>query len=69
MKKFEYTQTYIEIAIAGINHTETLNSMGNDGWELISVINMDGRNICYYFKRDILTDLAKKQLLMQREIV
>ena len=52
MKKFEYTQTYIELAIDGINHIENLNSMGNDGWELVSVINMDGRNICYYFKRE-----------------
>lgn len=51
MDKYEYTQTYIELAIDGINHIEKLNSFGNDGWELISVINMDGRNICYYFKR------------------
>jgi len=63
MKKFEYTQIYLELAVDGLNHIEKMNDLGKNGWELIHILNMDGRNICYYFKRE----MKEKTLLTEGE--
>ena len=67
MKKFEYNQLYISFKSDGTNHLEQLNIFGKEGWELTSCVKVDIDNILYIFKREILTDLVKKQLLMEKE--
>ena len=66
MKIFEYNQLYISFQ-DGTNHLKELNSFGEQGWELTSCVKIDVDNILYIFKREILTDLGKKQLLMEKE--
>jgi len=50
--KYEYNQTYLSFK-DGLNHLETLNMLGNNGWEIISSTKIDEHNIMYLFKREL----------------
>lgn len=59
--KLEYLQlifSYKENAI----HTETLNEVGKESWELVTSTKIDEHNICYTFKRELIY-AKQKQLL------
>lgn len=49
MKKWEYE--YKHFSPESVINKNHLNEMGNDGWELISVIALPKANL-YYFKRE-----------------
>ena len=49
--KYEYNQIYISSNPP--DHRETLNKMGEKGWELITAIKCDNNVIMYLFKRNL----------------
>jgi len=50
--QYEYNQIYISYKDT-LDHRETLNNMGKEGWELISSVKVDEHNIMYLFKREL----------------
>lgn len=49
MKKWDYD--YVKINARSVINMVRLNELGNDGWELISVVALPEANI-YYLKRE-----------------
>lgn len=50
MKKWEYLCAYYEKVI----HEDIINEIGNDGWELVSVFEINRDNNRWIFKREVI---------------
>ncbi|WP_170565856.1 DUF4177 domain-containing protein [Ruegeria atlantica] len=54
MKKFEYTTcTY---HVYDKEYDERLNKMGKNGWELVSVVDVELSGLHCFFKREVVDD-------------
>lgn len=65
MKKFEYSWNDPTNYIGVVNHSELLHKRGQEGWEMVSVINIEigsETRIRIYWKREIITPTTTNNL-------
>jgi hypothetical protein len=64
MKKFEYKQIYLDVNDINETPTKMLNILGNDGWELISIVdaqNIGSKDFKHFFLKKPLKNIKSEK--------